>query len=215
MTDRELLKYALNTLIVHQGLTRPLQITGDCIKKLQDALAQPDPVQVRPAEFIATASIGVGADVIGMPMIWAEWPTPESSTVKWSIPVDPNNFGEPITFMGQYVGEGKVVSASFGLPKGAFEFAPPTGKGEASKIKHSLEPQPEQLFKYTPYGLRSDENGKLSIGEISQREWVGLTDDEIEKIVDLNTSDDGVFDIWCDGIAVAHIVCAKLKEKNA
>jgi hypothetical protein len=45
--------------------------------------------------------------------------------------------------------------------------------------------------------------------------WVGLTDDEINKIVDLNTSDDGGFDIWCDGIAVAHIVCAKLKEKNA
>ena len=144
MTDRELLNYALNTLIVHQDLTRPLQITGDCIEKLQDALAQPEPVQVRPAEFIATASIGVGADVIGMPMIWAEWPTPESSTVKWSIPVDPNNFGEPITFMGQYAGEGKVVSASFGLPKGAFEFAPYAGKGEASKIKHSLEPMPGQ-----------------------------------------------------------------------
>jgi len=51
--------------------------------------------------------------------------------------------------------------------------------------------------------------------EPPKREWVGLTDDEIEKIVDLNTSDDGGFDIWCDGIAVAHIVCAKLKEKNA
>ena len=44
--------------------------------------------------------------------------------------------------------------------------------------------------------------------------WQGLTDDEIEKIVDLNTSDDGGFDIWCDGIAVARIVCAKIKEKN-
>ena len=54
------------------------------------------------------------------------------------------------------------------------------------------------------------------IPEVSQqRQWVGLTDDEIKKIVDLNTSDDGGFDIWCDGIAVAHIVCAKLKEKNA
>lgn len=47
-----------------------------------------------------------------------------------------------------------------------------------------------------------------------EREWVGLTDDEINKIVDLNTSDDGGFDIWCDGIAVAHIVCAKIKELN-
>lgn len=74
----------------------------------------------------------------------SEFDTPESHIVKWSIPVDPNNFGEPITFMGQYVGEGKVVSASFGFPKGAFEFAPHTGKGEASKIKHSLEPMLEQ-----------------------------------------------------------------------
>lgn len=48
----------------------------------------------------------------------------------------------------------------------------------------------------------------------TKREWVGLTDEEIEKIVDLNTLDDGGFDIWCDGIAVAHIVCAKLKENN-
>ena len=44
--------------------------------------------------------------------------------------------------------------------------------------------QPKQEFKYTPYGLRSDENGKLSIGEISQREWVGLTDEKIKGILD-------------------------------
>ena len=136
MTDREAMKMALEKC--EWGFME------DAANILRQALSRPEPVQVRPAEFIATASIGVGADVIGMPMIWAEWPTPESSTVKWSIPVDPNNFGEPITFMGQYAGEGKVVSASFGLPKGAFEFAPYAGKGAASKIKHSLEPMPRQ-----------------------------------------------------------------------
>ena len=47
-----------------------------------------------------------------------------------------------------------------------------------------------------------------------RKEWVSLSDTEINKIVDLNTSDDGGFDIWCDGLAVAHIVCAKLKELN-
>ena len=47
-----------------------------------------------------------------------------------------------------------------------------------------------------------------------RKPWQGLTDTEINKIVDLNTSDDGGFDIWCDGLAVAHIVCAKLKELN-
>tara|TARA_R110000868_G_scaffold407598_2_gene689204 strand:+ start:795 stop:992 length:198 start_codon:yes stop_codon:yes gene_type:complete len=48
----------------------------------------------------------------------------------------------------------------------------------------------------------------------SRKEWVSLSDTEINKIVELNTSDDGGFDIWCDGFAVAHIVCAKLKELN-
>lgn len=48
-----------------------------------------------------------------------------------------------------------------------------------------------------------------------RKAWVSLSDTEINKIVDLNTSDDGGFDIWCDAIAVAHTVCAKLKEKNA
>jgi hypothetical protein len=48
----------------------------------------------------------------------------------------------------------------------------------------------------------------------AKREWVSLSDIEINKIVDLNTSDDGGFDIWCDGLAVARIVCAKLKELN-
>jgi len=34
MTDRELLREALDTLITHQKLTRPLQITDYTIKKL-------------------------------------------------------------------------------------------------------------------------------------------------------------------------------------
>jgi hypothetical protein len=46
------------------------------------------------------------------------------------------------------------------------------------------------------------------------REWVGLTDDEVKKIVDLNTEDDYGYDIWCNGRAVARDVEAKLKEKN-
>lgn len=43
MNDRELLQEALDTLITHQKLTRPLQITDYTIKKLQEALAQPKP----------------------------------------------------------------------------------------------------------------------------------------------------------------------------
>jgi len=42
-----------------------------------------------------------------------------------------------------------------------------------------------------------------------KREWVGLSDKEVKKIVDKNTSD-----IWCNGKGVARDVEAKLKEKN-
>jgi hypothetical protein len=48
----------------------------------------------------------------------------------------------------------------------------------------------------------------------TKREWVYLTDDEIENIVDMNTSDCSGYDIFCDGDAVAREVMAKLREKN-
>ena len=72
---------------------------------------------------------------------------------------------------------------------------------------------PEQVI--TPISPDQYERLCGTCGACTGKPWVGLTDDEINKIVDLNTSDDGGFDIWCDGVAVAHIVCAKLKEKNA
>ena len=46
------------------------------------------------------------------------------------------------------------------------------------------------------------------------REWVGLTDEEVEKIVDDNTQDDQGYDIWCSGKGVARSVEALLKERN-
>jgi hypothetical protein len=92
--------------------------------------------------------------------------TPESHIVKWSIPVDPNNFGETLA-------------------------------------------KPEQEFKYTEYGLRGDENGKLSIGEIPRKPWVGLTDDEINDF-DKKLRDNGDY---CS-LHFAWGISAKLKEKN-
>jgi hypothetical protein len=49
---------------------------------------------------------------------------------------------------------------------------------------------------------------------IAEREWVGLTDEEIKKIVDINTSDEGGYDIFCDGHSIANAVIDKLKERN-
>jgi len=54
----------------------------------------------------------------------------------------------------------------------------------------------------------------VSTREGITHEWVGLTDEEVKKIVDLNTEDDYGYDIWCNGRAVARDVEAKLKEKN-
>ena len=73
--------------------------------------------------------------------------------------------------------------------------------------------QPEQEFKYTPYGLRSDENGKLSIGEISQREWVGLTLNEITGHICDCADDDGTYKISCF-IDYAKAIEQKLKDLN-
>jgi hypothetical protein len=47
-----------------------------------------------------------------------------------------------------------------------------------------------------------------------KREWVNLTDEQIEKIVDQNTSDDGGFDLFCDGHSIANAVIDKLQELN-
>jgi hypothetical protein len=55
---------------------------------------------------------------------------------------------------------------------------------------------------------------KLLMKMPENKPWVGLTDEEIEKIVDMNTSDDGGFDIFCDGHSIASAVMDKLKERN-
>ena len=55
---------------------------------------------------------------------------------------------------------------------------------------------------------------KLLMQMPENKPWVGLTDEEIEKIVGLNTSDDEGYDIFCDGQGVAKAVEAKLKERN-
>jgi hypothetical protein len=48
----------------------------------------------------------------------------------------------------------------------------------------------------------------------AQRPWFGLTDEEVAKIVDEQTTDNQGYDIWCDGQGVARAIEAKLKEKN-
>jgi hypothetical protein len=47
-----------------------------------------------------------------------------------------------------------------------------------------------------------------------QREWIGLTEEEIVKIVDRHTIFEDGYETWCDGTGVANSVTAALKEKN-
>jgi hypothetical protein len=72
----------------------------------------------------------------------------------------------------------------------------------------------EHQFKYTPYGLRADESGKLSIGELPRKEWVALTDDEVHKIIDDCTSDEAELEELIDFSRAILAVEAKLKERN-
>jgi len=48
----------------------------------------------------------------------------------------------------------------------------------------------------------------------TQKPWVGLTEEEVEQIVDGNTHDDQGYQVWCSGKGVAEEVEAKLRERN-
>ena len=47
-----------------------------------------------------------------------------------------------------------------------------------------------------------------------KREWVGLTEEEMEQIVDKNTHYREGYQLWCSGKGVAEMVEALLKERN-
>jgi hypothetical protein len=48
----------------------------------------------------------------------------------------------------------------------------------------------------------------------NNKPWVGLTEEEVEQIVDGNTHNAEGYQFWCSGKGVAAIVEAKLKEKH-
>lgn len=175
---------------------------NESIKSLEDALAQPELIQVRPAEFIAAASIGVGADFVGTPMMWAEWPTPKSSTVRWSIPVDPNNFGEPVAQPVQ-----EPTECGYDETVGMCTNNPCC---EQTPVAHLW----ECIGRWSAYLASNGEKANLAPPEWlvdavkaatlqPSKEWVGLTDEEMWECQKLGLSDD-----------VYRATEAKLKEKN-
>jgi hypothetical protein len=132
--SRELLQQALNAfefnLPVIEDFGSKEQLT-DChkvITKLYEELAKPD----------------------------HNFDTPESHIVKWSMPVDPNNFGEPLAQPEQ---EPKLTDA-----------------GAETNISRGLVPKGSGVVTLNQVGMRVD------LKDASPRKpWVGLTDDEIDK----------------------------------
>ena len=146
-----------------------------------------------------------------------EFDTPESHIVKWSIPVDPNNFGEALAqpqqdkllvdLIQEQRAEIDRLRQALAQPEHGFDRTASHMAGEYVDTAGT-----EHQFKYVAYGLRADENGKLSIGELPKREWVGLTDEEIlsaAKEVPITCIRQRDYDLH-----FASIIEAKLKEKN-
>ena len=103
MTPEQILRNLDNGYV----MTRQQQAEAAAyIRQLQQEIevlkaTYPQGAKVRPAEFIAAASIGVGADFIGTPMMWAEFPTrPERTFVVHDVGCAVNGYGECDCFGG-------------------------------------------------------------------------------------------------------------------
>ena len=133
-----------------------------------------------------------------------EFDTPESHIVKWSIPVDPNNFGEPLAqpkqepvawMMPDY---GDVLSASEADGTGIYNIplytAPP-------------KPEPKSISTndHLCAMLRQVHDVLACTALPMKRKWVGLTSEELATIV-----------VEHAGFPTkqAQAISDKLKEKN-
>jgi hypothetical protein len=57
-------------------------------------------------------------------------------------------------------------------------------------------------------------SGDHDIDQYRHKPWVGLTEGEMEQIVDNNTNYREGYQLWCSGKGVAQGVEDKLREKN-
>ena len=111
-----------------------------------------------------------------------------------------------------YVNETQIVSDSRKVLKALRQAI-----AEAEKIVPSDYPNSHQQERHVSYVCPNchwslDKQVRTHTPEDVKKiesKWVGLSDKEVKKIVDKNTSD-----IWCNGKGVARDVEDKLKEKN-
>jgi len=57
-------------------------------------------------------------------------------------------------------------------------------------------------------------SGDHNIDQYRHKPWAGLTEEEVQKIINENTYDDQGYLTWRSGKGIAEDVEAKLKEKN-
>jgi len=126
----------------------------------------------------------------------AELAKPESHIVKWSIPVDPNNFGEPLAQPEQepvaWIGDANYVEGQF-------------VEGKVRRVWWECNTGVGQPLYTAP----------------PRKPWVGLTDEELDEIqystqVEYTTYDEGKYgmEIEIRPENFARAIEAKLKEKN-
>ena len=171
--NREIMQQALHHLVdLADDLRRIPSDIAQTIAALEAELAKPEPVQVRPHEFIAMAS--KQANMVGKPVVWTEYPTPF-----------------------------KII-----LDEG-WEWRHEQRAREAELAK--LEQEPVAWMLTLPDGTYDwildgqDCDGYIPLYTAPPlKEWVGLTDDEVNLILW-----QGVFDA-----KDIRAIETKLKEKN-
>ena len=207
--SKEIMQQALDAMEKYQVKSGDFDRFDDVIKNLRQALAQPEPIQVRPAEFAATVSAGVGADFVGTPMIWAEWPTrPETPMSPEHLPqyIATNNI-KPTTEGGGGAGGAQPEQAVVSFPSFM-------RKRIEQAMEDAIHPKGMSVHDGKAKVLVSDLHRMLLVIDSAptKRQWVGLTDDEINKIANSPQPIDETSNGYV--LPFAHAIQSRLKEKN-
>jgi hypothetical protein len=173
--SREIMQQALDALEYHTMQTRPINHTDKAIEALKQELAKPEP-QVCCGDY---EKCWKACTPRGRWLAEQEIVKSESHIVKWSIPVDPNNFGEPLA---------------------QFEQEP-----VAWMVRDQVDGCRYPSALKNPAGSINGESQPLYTAP-SRKEWVGLTDHDIELTFLISGFTAKNF---------AHAIEAKLKELNA
>jgi hypothetical protein len=176
--------------------------------------AQPEPVQVRPHEFIAMAS--KQANMIGKPVVWAEYPTPHKIILdegwEWGHEARAKEaLAQPEQ---EPVAQIRIKNGYWiDTPRSAKVKSLPDGLHDLYTAPPKPEPKSISTNEHLCAMLRQVHDVLACTALPMKRKWVGLTDDEIEDTwgntpMMLNARDGGARRVF------ARAIEAKLKEKN-